>query len=862
MGASGSLEFMLLERDRELGLLADLLAGVESSGGKVVLIRGEAGIGKSSLVGEFVERHGGEAHVYFGFCDDLLTPQPLGPFWDIAREEPSLAQPLKEGDRPGVLAAIMDLLSGTLRPNILVIEDTQWADEATLDAIKYLGRRIARSNGLLVLTYRDGEVDYDHPLRRVVGELAPENIVRMHLDGLSGQAVASMVDDTLVDLDEILTLTDGNPLFVTEILRSGVEGVPLSVQDSVLARAAKLSSRARRVLDLVSVIPGEAERELIDDILGLSQEDLDECSRQGLILLEGDKLSFHHELTRRAIEGALALADRRKLNQQVLVVLTELADQSRLVHHAREAGDVEAIIEFAPKAARAAMAIESLREAVAHFRTLEPYLDRIGEADRAGIVDDWARNEFYLDNVEALDILARAIDLHRSSGDDLALARALTFAVRLNEVNGRPGAADTCAAEAVAILELHPPSADFAFAVSQLAWLSFMRGDGVRAIELADQALDLAEETGDELTAIHALNTKGAQTYIYGDAGGVRLLEEARLRAERAGYSFEEIRALLNMTSVAFERRELERAGDLAQRTRDTAVRYENRLLEAYARAQYAEVLSWKGEWAVAEDTATEVLGSHPHTDQLTGWVLGRLQARRGRPEAQETLDRIWSLAGRTGEMQNLLPTAAAQAEYMWLTGEDDPDRIAQFRKVLDGGLRLRSPWPVGDLAFWLWKLGELSEAPEGIAEPYRLVIEGDPRAAAEIWSRIGCPYERAIALAHGDQAAQLEALDVLDTLGATAVAAKFRKFLRDQGVSVPRGKGQKTRDHAAGLTARQAEVLLLVDEGLSNIEIADRLFVSPRTVEHHVSAVLSKLDSSTREEAVSRARSDGLLTQ
>ena len=132
--------------------------------------------------------------------------------------------------------------------------------------------------------------------------------------------------------------------------------------------------------------------------------------------------------------------------------------------------------------------------------------------------------------------------------------------------------------------------------------------------------------------------------------------------------------------------------------------------------------------------------------------------------------------------------------------------------------------------------------------------------AAAAIWSTIGCPYERAIALAQGDQAAQLEALQALDALGATAVAAKLRKALRDQGVSVPRGKGRRTREHAAGLTPRQAEVLGLLGEGLSNIEIADRLFVSPRTVEHHVSAVLAKLDCSTREKAVSRARTDGLL--
>ena len=852
---------MLLERDGELGLMADLLAGVDSAGGKVVLLRGEAGIGKSSLITEFAERNANETHLLFGSCDDLLTPQPLGPFWDFAREEPSLAEPLENGDRPGVLAATMDLLSRSLRPSILVIEDTHWADEATLDAIKYLGRRIARTNGLLVLTYRDGEVDYDHPLRGVIGDLPPQSVVRMQLSGLSTQAVAAMVDDTDLDLDEVLALTGGNPLFVTEILASGVETVPSSIQDSVLARATRLSSGARRLLDLVSVIPGESERSLIADIVGPTEEQMTECVRQGLLRVGDDVVAFHHELTRRAVESALSSTDRRRLNQQILAELGGVADPSRLVHHAREAGDVESIIEFAPKAARAAMAIESHREALAHFRTLEPYLDRIAEADRAAIVDDWARNEFYLDNVESLDILARAIELHRSTGDDRALARALTFAVRVNEVNGQPEAADACSVEMMAILESYPPSAALAFAVSQRAWLSMMRGDGVRAIELSDRAIELAKETGDELALIYALNTKGTETYLRGDAGGFQLLEEARTRAEQGGYPFEETRALTNMTSAAADRRQLELASDLAQRARDTADRYELRLLEAYAQAQYAEVLLWKGQWTTAEDNATEVLGSHPHTDLLTGWVLGKLQTRRGRPEARLTVADTWMQAEHTGEMQNMLPAAAAVSEFMWLTGDDDPDRIASVREVLDEGIRQRNSWTGGDLAFWLWKLGELSETPEGIAEPYRLVMEGKPVEAATIWDAKGMPYERALALMHGDQTAQLEALEVLDTLGATAVAAKLRKALRDQGVSVPRGKGRMTRDHSAGLTARQAEVLQLLDEGLSNTEIADRLFVSSRTIENHVSAILGKLNSSTRREAVTRARAEGLLT-
>ena len=856
---------MLLEREKELGLMADLLAGVGSSGGKVVLVRGEAGIGKSTLVREFVEAHADAAHVLFGFCDDLLTPQPLGPFWDIAREESSLSQPLENGDRWAVMGVLLDLLSRSLRPTILVVEDTHWADEATFDAIKYLGRRIETTNGLLVLTYRDGEVDHDHPLRQVIGDLAPQDLVRIHLGGLSAEAVASMIDDADLDTDQVLALTDGNPLFVTEVAASGVEGVPSSVQDSVLARAGKLSTGARRVLDLVSVIPGESERSLIENIVDSTEEQTTECVRQGLLRVGDDTVSFHHELTRRAVESALSTADRRRLNQEVLAELGRGADSSRLVHHAREADDVDSIIEFAPKAARAAMAMSSHREASTHFRTLEPYLDRITEADRALITDDWGRNEYYLGKGESLDIVTRAIELHRSSGDDHALARALTFAVRVNENMNRPEAADACIAEAVAILESHPPTGDLASAVSRRAWLSMMRGDLVRAIELADQALELAEKTGDELTMIHALNTKGTQQYMSGDPDGFRLLEESRRRAQQGGYPFEETHALINMASAVAERRELEQADDLARRANDTAARYEIPAFENYARAMHAEVLVWKGEWAAAEDLAAEVLGSNPRMKSLhtrvLGWVIGTLQTRRGRPEARTTLDRTWSEAEAAGEMQTLLRGAAALAEYIWLTGEADPDRIARFREVLDEGIRLENTWGAGDLAFWLWKLGELPDTPEGIAEPYRLVIEGKPTEAATLWDTMGMPYERALALMHGDEKDRLEALEVLETLGATAVAAKLRTTLRDEGVTVPRGKVRKTRDHAADLTARQAEVLQLLDEGLSNIEIADRLFVSTRTIEHHVSAVLAKLDSSTREEAVTRAHADSLLT-
>ncbi len=311
--------------------------------------------------------------------------------------------------------------------------------------------------------------------------------------------------------------------------------------------------------------------------------------------------------------------------------------------------------------------------------------------------------------------------------------------------------------------------------------------------------------------------------------------------------------------SAAAEFRDLPIASDYIQRSIASAVRHELPMLEAYAEATYARVLELEGEWTKAEDLATNLLSSMALSQMVALPILGGIAARRGKNTARSTLTQAWEMAVVADENQRMAPAAIALSEHAWISGDADVP-VSDFRTVMNVELDKGLHWSPGSIAFWLWKLAKLSEAPEGIAEPYRLVMVGRPAEAAAIWQAKGIPYERALALMHGDQTAQLEALEILDTLGATAVAAKLRKALRDQGVSVPRGRGRTTREHGAGLTARQAEVLQLLDEGLSNIEIADRLFVSPRTVEHHVSAVLSKLDSATREEAVETASQQGLL--
>jgi len=850
---------MLLEREGELRTLRALVEGLATSGGKVVLIRGEAGIGKSSLVREFAAASREDADVYYGACDDLLIPQPLGPFWDIARDEPSLREPVGAGDRPRALETVMQLLSGR-RPSILILEDTHWADEATLDAIRYLGRRIARTNGLMVLTYRDSEADYDHPLRGVFGDIPAQDVVRVHLDGLSLAAVATIVGDTGLDPHVVLDATRGNPFLAREMSLATRGEVPASLHDSVFARVGKLSISAQEALKTLSVIPEPIPRTDALRLAGVREEHLDECEQYGLLEIDRDRLAFRHELIRRTIEAGLSERERLARNRIVLAGLPEATHPCLLIHCAAKADDVDRLLDLAPRSARYAAATGSHIQAVEDFRELGPHLDRISATDLGPLLEDWAGEEFLVDEIEEADRLAiRARDHYRSLDDRSAESRVLAQAAHFCENAGDRARAEALAQEAVDVLGSDPAGPDLARALEVNAYLQMMAGNVSAVPELVARTLEAGGPGIDENILIRSLNHSGIVANIANYPDGRADLDEARSRAEAGEQWYEECRALFNHAWAAAEFHDLPIASDYAQRGIVSAVRHELPGLEGYAKAMYARVLDLTGAWAEASDLAREVQEAAAITQMVALPVIGVIEARRGRPQARSVLTRAWQMSEASDEMQRLAPTAIAIGEYGWISGTElvGPERLAT---VMAAGLDLGFRWSPGKIAFWLWKREHLTVAPDGIADPYRALIEGDATAAATMFEARGLPYEHALALAHGSEAMQLEALEALEVLGATAVAARLRGVLRERGVAVPRGRSHDTRRHSAGLTARQAEVLELLDEQLSNTEIADRLFISPRTAENHVAAVLDKLDVSTRDEAVAQARSEGLL--
>ena len=186
----------LLERDTEMAILDDALNRASKGSGLVALVLGEAGIGKTRLVREFVDRHQGEVRVLWGACDDLSTPRTLGPFRDISYQtDGRLEQAIASTDRTLVFEAALEAISAERWPTVMVVEDVHWADSATLDVLKFLARRIQGFNALLIATYREEDVPPDHPLRRALGDIPQAALIRVSPSPLSRAAVAAMGSD-------------------------------------------------------------------------------------------------------------------------------------------------------------------------------------------------------------------------------------------------------------------------------------------------------------------------------------------------------------------------------------------------------------------------------------------------------------------------------------------------------------------------------------------------------------------------------------------------------------------------------------------------------------------------------------------
>jgi DNA-binding CsgD family transcriptional regulator/tetratricopeptide (TPR) repeat protein len=852
----------LLERSDQLSVLEASLAEVTSRGrGRLVLVSGEAGVGKTALLRRFCDDLGDSARVLWGNCDALFTPSPLGPLFDIAETTGGELESLvASGAKSHEVVAALALELGRRAPTVIVLEDVHNADGATLDVIRLLGRKLGTVPSLVVVTYRDGELAGGHPLRIVLGELATSrDISRLRIERLSRAAVGELAQLHELDPDELFRKTAGNPFFVTEVLGAAAEEIPHTVRDAVLARAASLSTGARRLLEAVAALPPRADLRLLEAVAGDVVSELEDCLTSGMLASGAGGVAFRHELARLTVEESMTPDRKLALHRAALRALADPPsgepDLDRLAHHAEGAGDAEAVLRFAPAAAGRAATLGAHREAAAHYARALPFAHALGPEAHAELLERHS-HECYLTNqgAAAIDALERAIELHRDVGDARSEGMALCSLSQILWCPGRNEDSERAAREAVALLERLPAGRELASAYANLSQVYMNAEDAEGAAVWGERALAVADSLDDAAICTDALINIGAARYVTGTAGGREQLERSFALSREAGLDEQAGRALVNLLWGAVRRRDHVAAEQYLSRGLEFAENRGFELWRIYLLAHGACSELNQGRWDdVLESAALVLRESFPSTlpPALAYTAIGLVRARRGDPGSWEALDEALALVERSGELQRVAPVAAARAEAAWLEGA--PDKIADSTAAaFELALQRGAEWPLGELACWRWRAGLLEEPPPAAAEPYALQISGDWRRAADVWQEIGCPYEAALSLAEADDEDALrQALDELQRLGASAAAAIVARRLRERGASgLPRGPRPATRQNPANLTPREVEVLKLVAGGLRNADIAARLFVSSKTVDHHVSAILRKLDVRTRAEA------------
>ena len=856
----------LVERERELAALEAALEEASSGRGRMVLVTAEAGGGKTALIDRFCAGRAAPTRVLRGACDALFTPRPLGPIRDFAVDVGSgFSETLLDEAIPyQVAAALIDELS-TGEPTVLVVEDVHWADEATVDVLRLVARRIAAARVLIVLSYRDEALDARHPVRVMIGDVASGlALTRVPLAPLSLEAVAELAEPYGVDGGELYRITAGNPFFVTEVCASGNGGIPATVRDSVLARSARLSSEARALLDAVAIVPLQVELWLLETLAGAYLTALEECLNSGMLIeAAAGSVAFRHELARLAIEESIETRRRLSLHRAALAALAEpptgRPDVARLAHHADAAGDADAVLRFAPAAAEQAAALGAHREAAAQYARTLRYGDRLTPGERGDLLRKQATACVLTDQYdEALAAATQAIEEYRQIGDRLREGDARRIRSEACWSAGHIAECRHDAMEAISLLETVPASRELAHAYAVLGFLSNEVEKRREAKAWAARAIELGQQLGAHDVVIRATTDIGTAELLEGAPGGLARLEDLLESAGEAGLVDQVGRSYVHLLWPAMTIRNYMIIDKHLALGLQYCSDHGLELYRLYLRAYGARVALDRGRWDDAVDGAKAVLRLPRCSTMiriLALVVVALVRARRGDPEVRSLLDEAWALGETTGELPRIGPVAVARAEVAWLAGRPD-DVVEATDAALDLAVRRESTWRVGELLSWRRRAGVRDEVGVEPRGPFAAQIAGKPLEAAKQWTQLGCPYEAALSLADADEEQPLrESLEILSGLGARPAAAIVSRRLRALGVrDIRRGPRPSTRTNAAGLTNRESQVLELVAEGLRNAEIAQRLFLSQRTVDKHVSAILRKLGAHNRSEAVARA--------
>jgi DNA-binding CsgD family transcriptional regulator/tetratricopeptide (TPR) repeat protein len=701
-------------------------------------------------------------------------------------------------------------------------------------------------------------------------------VVRLDLSPLSRDAVALLARGSAVDPDDLHQQTGGNPFFVTEVLAAGTAAVPATVRDAVEARLAHLDAATRDLLEAAAIVGPLVELDLLESVSTPNAGALDEAFSSRFLLPGTPVLSFRHEIARRAIAESIPPARAARLHARILQVLRapgSKADPARLAAHAEGAGEPDLVMDYSAQAGHRATQLGAYREAAAQFARALKYGAELTPRARAELLDAHAFSCFVSNRLaEAVQSRRQAVELWHKVDDQLREGDSLRWLARCLWVASDLDAARDAVRAALTTLEALPASREFALACSHVAHLHMLVFENAEAVSWAERALRLADALGDVEVRVHALVCMGIARLQDGDDEGFVAIEDAIRLGGEAGFIDHVGQAHFQSLKVMTLQRRHELADRWFERGHAFCLATEHEIFRQFMLAMRARSLLDRGRWQDAQEIADEVLRRAPTTDyrRLEALaVVTLVSARRGRPEARGLLSDLISAKPASSEARRGAWSAlelrqwCTQVETCWhLDGAERAREIARhgYAEAFKAG----DPWNTGELAYWLWRTGGVDAAPAQVANPWKLQVAGRWQEAAAEWDRLGCPYETARALTESRTEGPLrQALEMFRQLGAKPEASRAARQLRALGaVRIPRGPRAASQASPVGLTTRESEVLELLREDLRNSEIAERLFMSKRTVDHHVAAILAKLGASSRRQAVRAASRLGMTQE
>ncbi len=857
----------LLEREDELEVLAGAVEEAIGGRGRLVLVAGEAGIGKTSLVR--AARSLLEERVTFaiGACEPLSVPVPLAPLRELV-EAAGGSDLTVDGseDRVALARSLLDTLLARA-PLVAVVEDAHWADPLTLDVLRIVARRVESLGMVVVVTYRDDEVRANHELELLLGDLATRPAVtRVALDRLSAAAVGELAAGSGLDAVRLAGATAGNPFLVVEAIAAGGQ-LPASVRDAALGRAGRLTPDARQVVDIAAVIGQRFDAGLLRALAGECSEAVEEALARGVLLAEGTALGFRHELIREALERSISPPRLAELHALVFRVLSDQrpeADSALLAHHAELGGLVDEATAYAARAAGEAERVGAVHETYLQAERALRLGRTLTVRERFDLLVQYSRAANFANPrlQDGVDGAERAVALARELRDDRLRGRALIVLSNALWSLERMEEARAAAQDAIAAFEPAGDLAALAWAHATSIRMESTAFDPAVAIRDAAGALELAEEARLEEARLDVMISVGLARGHRGEPEALTMLGDALRTATQGGLTIRIVRTYVNLITVAVAMREHATVDQVAAEAipllEELSV---SRLPITAIRFARARSLLDRGRWdealALAVTRARWWMGEYP----VACAIEGLIRARRGDRCAQDLLDQAWAaileLVAAESARHGMIRLALV--EGAWLR-DDRATATRVLQAARDSPATARFARSGGELALWGARLGVELEAPAGAIEPIRLELGGDWRGAIDAWRERQAPYEAALAAIRGDARAAREAMAALQRLGATASAKAFSRERAAQGARAARGPRRSTLANPGGLTRREQQVLEILATGASNAEIASRLHLSERTVAHHVSAILGKLEARHRHAALEQARKRGLL--